>query len=68
MPQILRQKLKNHFLIGFIPFSASYNEVLQPLINDIQDLEHGYELGIKNQTVWITGGLDVITNDLPEGN
>ncbi|PKK70661.1 hypothetical protein RhiirC2_866056 [Rhizophagus irregularis] len=68
MPQILRQKLKNHFLIGFIPFSASCDEVLQPLINDIQDLEHGYELEISNQTVWVTGGLGVITSDLPEGN
>ncbi|UZN99587.1 uncharacterized protein OCT59_000854 [Rhizophagus irregularis] len=47
---------------------ASCDEVLQPLINDIQDLEHGYELEISNQTVWVTGGLGVITSDLPEGN
>ncbi|UZO03748.1 uncharacterized protein OCT59_024151 [Rhizophagus irregularis] len=47
---------------------ASCDEVLQPLINDIQDLEHGYELEISNQTVWVTGGLGVIISDLPEGN
>ncbi|CAB5360472.1 unnamed protein product [Rhizophagus irregularis] len=49
-------------------YHASCDEVLQPLINDIQDLEHGYELEISNQTVWVTGGLGVITSDLPEGN
>ncbi len=68
MKQIHRQKLKNHFLLRFIPFAATSDEVLQPLINDIQDLERGYELKIGNQTVWVTGGLGVITSDLPEGN
>ena len=68
MKQVLHQKLKNHFLLGFIPFTATSDEVLQPLINDIQELEHGYKLKINNQHVWVTGGLGVITSDLPEGN
>jgi hypothetical protein len=68
MKQIYRKKLKNHFLIGFIPFTATNEEVLQPLINDIQELERGYELEIDNQHIWVTGGLGVITSDLPEGN
>ncbi|CAG8726471.1 6401_t:CDS:2, partial [Funneliformis mosseae] len=68
MKQTLRQKLKNQFLLGFIPFAATSDEVLQPLINDIQDFKRGYELKIGNQTVWVTGGLGVITSDLPEGN
>uniref|UniRef100_U9UC83 Uncharacterized protein n=1 Tax=Rhizophagus irregularis (strain DAOM 181602 / DAOM 197198 / MUCL 43194) TaxID=747089 RepID=U9UC83_RHIID len=68
MPQILRQKLKNHFLYGFIPYAAASDEVLQPIIKDIQELERGYELEINNQRVWVTGGLGVITSDLPEGN
>ncbi|POG69329.1 hypothetical protein GLOIN_2v1480079 [Rhizophagus irregularis DAOM 181602=DAOM 197198] len=68
MKQILRQKLKNHFLYGFIPYAAASDEVLQPIIKDIQELERGYELEINNQRVWVTGGLGVITSDLPEGN
>ncbi|CAB5300794.1 unnamed protein product [Rhizophagus irregularis] len=68
MKQELRRKLKNHFLIGFIPFTATTDEVLQPLISNIQELEHGYELKINNQEVWIAGGLGVITSDLLEGN
>ncbi|CAB4432728.1 unnamed protein product [Rhizophagus irregularis] len=68
MKQILRQKLKNHFLYGFIPYAAASDEVLQPIIKDIQELEREYELEINNQRVWVTGGLGVITSDLPEGN
>ncbi|CAJ0750133.1 13749_t:CDS:2 [Entrophospora sp. SA101] len=68
MKQVLHQKLKNHFLLGFIPFTATSDKVLQPLIDDIQELEHGYKLKINNQHVWVTGGLGVITSDLPEGN
>src|SRR4051812_44210035 len=68
MKQGLRQKLKNHFLLGFIPYTATSDEVLQPIIKDIQELEHGYELEINNQRIWVTGGLGVITSDLPEGN
>ena len=48
MKQVLRQKLKNHFLFGFIPYAATSDEVLQPIIKDIQELEHGYELEIDN--------------------
>ncbi|CAB4432430.1 unnamed protein product [Rhizophagus irregularis] len=44
------------------------DEVLQPIIKDIQELEREYELEINNQRVWVTGGLGVITSDLPEGN
>ena len=68
MKQVLRQKLKNHFLFGFIPYAATSDEVLQPIIKDIQELEHGYELEINDQHIWVTGGLGVITSDLPEGN
>ncbi|CAH1770415.1 5484_t:CDS:2, partial [Entrophospora sp. SA101] len=60
MKQVLHQKLKNHFLLGFIPFTATSDKVLQPLIDDIQELEHGYKLKINNQHVWVTGGLGVL--------
>jgi len=59
MKQVFRKKLKNHFLLGFIPFTAKSNEVLQPIINDIQELERGYEFKIDNQRIWVTGGLGV---------
>src|SRR5947199_7152211 len=49
MPQELRQKLKNHFLLGFIPFGANCNEVLKPLVSDIKELKNGYEINLNNE-------------------
>ncbi|PKC53644.1 hypothetical protein RhiirA1_478874 [Rhizophagus irregularis] len=68
MTQVIRQKLKNHFLLGFIPFGANCNDVLKPIIEDIKELENGFEMDLDNKRIWITGGLGNITSDLPEGN
>ncbi|EXX78796.1 hypothetical protein GLOIN_2v1765417 [Rhizophagus irregularis DAOM 181602=DAOM 197198] len=57
MPQVLRQKLKNHFLLGFIPFAATCDDVLKLLISDIKELESGFEMDLGD-----------ITSDLPDGN
>ena len=43
-----RQKLKNHFLVGFVPFGAKFEETIQPFIQDIQDLENGFLVTIDN--------------------
>ncbi|CAB4441984.1 unnamed protein product [Rhizophagus irregularis] len=68
MPQVLRQKLKNHFLLGFIPFAATCDDVLKPLVSDIKELESGFEMDLGDERIWIMGGLGDITSDLPEGN
>ncbi|RGB42455.1 hypothetical protein C1646_750959 [Rhizophagus diaphanus] len=44
----ISQELKNHFLIGFISFTITTDEVFQPFISDIQELECRYELNINN--------------------
>src|SRR5215213_11231005 len=41
MPFDLRKLLKNHFVIGFVPFGASFNEFIKPFIREIQKLEKG---------------------------
>ncbi len=68
MSQVMRQKLKNHFLLGFIPFEANCEDVLNPLIEDIKELEKGFSIDVNNKRIWVTGGLGDITSDLPEGN
>ncbi|PKY62093.1 hypothetical protein RhiirA4_334440 [Rhizophagus irregularis] len=68
MPQVLQQKLKNHFLLGFIPFAATCDDVLKPLVSDIKELESGFEMDLGDECIWIMGGLGDITSDLPEGN
>ncbi|CAB4395578.1 unnamed protein product [Rhizophagus irregularis] len=52
----------------FIPFGANCNDVLKPIIEDIKELENGFEMDLDNKRIWITGGLGNITSDLPEGN
>ena len=68
MPFFLRKQLKNHFIIGFVPFGASFNEFIKPFIKDIQKLEKGIIMKINNIEYLITGGLGVVTADLPQGN
>ncbi|CAB5371849.1 unnamed protein product [Rhizophagus irregularis] len=52
----------------FIPFGANCNDILKPIIEDIKELENGFEMDLDNKRIWITGGLGNITSDLPEGN
>jgi hypothetical protein len=68
MPLKLRQKLKNHFLIGFVPFGGNFEDVIKPFINDILLLQKGLYIKINNEDYWIVGGLGVVTADLPQGN
>ena len=68
MSQVMRQKLKNHFLLGFIPYGANCEDILKPIIKDIKELENGYMMNINDEYIWITGGLGDIISDLPEGN
>jgi hypothetical protein len=68
MPFDLRKLLKNHFIIGFVPFGASFNEFIKPFIRDIQKLEKGVEMEIGGENYLVAGGLGVVTADLPQGN
>jgi hypothetical protein len=68
MPFDLRKLLKNHFVIGFVPFGASFNEFIKPFVREIQKLEKGIPMKINNIEYLIIGGLGVVTADLPQGN
>ncbi|RHZ81177.1 hypothetical protein Glove_123g115 [Diversispora epigaea] len=68
MPFDLRKLLKNHFIIGFVPFGASFNEFIKPFVRDIQLLEKGIPMKINNIEYLIIGGLGVVTADLPQEN
>ena len=68
MPLELRQQLKNHFLLGFVPFGGEFEDVIKPFVNDIKKLQNGIIMKIGEEEVWVTGGLGVVTADLPQGN
>ncbi|PKY57534.1 hypothetical protein RhiirA4_478669 [Rhizophagus irregularis] len=64
----LRQKLKNHFLIGFVPFGGNFKDIINPFINDVILLQKELIMKINNEDYWIIGSLGVVTADLPQGN
>src|SRR5690349_21430010 len=68
MPFYQRKLLKNHFVIGFVPFGATFREFIRSFLRDVKKLEKGIEMKIDGEEYLITGGLGVVTADLPQGN
>ena len=68
MPLSHRKQLKNHFLIGFVPFGAKFSDFIKPILEDIRQLENGFVMQINGEDAWIIGGLGCVTADLPQGN
>ncbi|KAF0488228.1 hypothetical protein F8M41_022387 [Gigaspora margarita] len=68
MPISLRQQLRNHFVLGFVPFGGSFDEFIRPFIMEIKFLESGQLMNIQGQKYWVIASLGVVTADLPQGN
>ena len=68
MPMFMRKLLKNHFVLGFVPFGENFDEFIQPFIMEMKSLKHGQIMNIQGQDYWITAGLGVVTADLSQGN
>jgi hypothetical protein len=68
MPIFMRKLLKNHFLLGFIPFGGNFDEFIQPFITEMKVLERNQIMNVQGRSCWITAGLGVVTADLPQGN
>ena len=39
MPAHQRKLLKNHFILGFVPFGDDFNEFIMPFISEMKELE-----------------------------
>ncbi|GET61453.1 hypothetical protein GLOIN_2v1790940 [Rhizophagus irregularis DAOM 181602=DAOM 197198] len=63
-----RKLIKNHFVIGFIPFGGKFDEFMIPFISEMKELEKGKVMTVQGQDAWIIAGLGVVTADLPQGN
>ncbi|CAB4445569.1 unnamed protein product [Rhizophagus irregularis] len=68
MPAHQRKLIKNHFVIGFIPFGGKFDEFMIPFISEMKELEKGKVMTVQGQDAWIIAGLGVVTADLPQGN
>ncbi|RGB31937.1 hypothetical protein C1646_604847, partial [Rhizophagus diaphanus] len=68
LPFNKRKLLKNHFVIGFIPFGGSFNEFIGPFVDDIKQLENGIIMDIQGNKSLVIASLGDVTADLPQGN
>jgi hypothetical protein len=64
----MRKLLKNHFILGFVPFGGNFDEFIQPFIMEMKSLECGQIMNVQGQDYWIIASLGVVTADLPQGN
>ncbi|PKC02865.1 hypothetical protein RhiirA5_424612 [Rhizophagus irregularis] len=68
MPFEMRKHLRNHFVLGFVPFGGCFKDFIHPFIKDMKQLEKGILMNIQGRDCWIIAGLECITADLPQGN
>jgi len=68
MPAHQRKLLKNHFVLGFVPFGGDFNEFLRPFISEMKNFEQGKIMKVNGQDAWVIASLGVVTSDLPQGN
>ena len=68
MPAHQRKLIKNHFVLGFVPFGGNFDEFILPFISEMKKLEQGKIMKLRDQDVWVIAGLGVVTSDLPQGN
>lgn len=68
MPFKERKKLKNHFVLGFVPFGGCFEEFIEPFILEMKILEKGKIMNIQGIKSFIIASLGDITADLPQGN
>lgn len=68
MPARLRKLIKNHFVLGFVPFGGNFDEFILPFIHEMKKLEQGTIMKVNGQDAWVIAGLGVVTADLPQGN
>ncbi|EXX58900.1 hypothetical protein GLOIN_2v1790940 [Rhizophagus irregularis DAOM 181602=DAOM 197198] len=63
-----RNRLKNHFVLGFVPFGGSFDKFIKPFITEMKVLERGKILNIQGNKCVIIASLGDTTADLPQGN
>jgi hypothetical protein len=68
MPTHQRKLLKNHFVLGFVPFGCNFDEFILPFVYEMKEFEQGKVMKVNGQDAWVMAGLGVVTSDLPQGN
>ncbi|PKC55934.1 hypothetical protein RhiirA1_474784 [Rhizophagus irregularis] len=56
------------FRTSYHSLGGNFEDVIRPFINDLLILQKDLFMKIGNEEYWISGGLGVVTADLPQGN
>jgi hypothetical protein len=68
MPFNERKQLKNHFVLGFVPFSGCFDEFIEPFIAEMRQLEKGRIMDVRGNKSLVIASIGDVTADLPQGN
>ncbi|PKK63574.1 hypothetical protein RhiirC2_716893 [Rhizophagus irregularis] len=68
LPFDKRKQLKNHFVLGFVPFSGSFEEFIAPFVAEMKMLENGKIMDVQGTKSIVIASLGDITANLPQGN
>ncbi len=63
-----KKKLKNYFVLGFVPFESCFNKFIKPFILEMKMLEKGITMNIQKNICLVLASLGDITADLSQGN
>ncbi|RIB01880.1 hypothetical protein C2G38_2255935 [Gigaspora rosea] len=68
MPFDVRKSLRNHFVLGFVPFGGNFDDFIHPFVSDMKQLEQGVPINIQGCDHWVIASLGCTIADLPQGN
>ncbi|UZO04831.1 uncharacterized protein OCT59_025195 [Rhizophagus irregularis] len=53
MPAHQRKLLKNHFVLGFVPFGGNFNEFMLPFVSEMKEFEQGKLMKVNGKNSWV---------------
>ncbi|RIB06932.1 hypothetical protein C2G38_2215834 [Gigaspora rosea] len=68
LPFNKKKQLKNHFVIGFVPFGGRFNDFIKPFVDEMKKLEKGIIMDVQRKKSLVIASLWDMTADLPQGN
>ncbi|GBB89531.1 hypothetical protein RclHR1_16230004 [Rhizophagus clarus] len=68
MPLTERHRLKNHFMLEFVPFGGFFNEFIKPFITKMKILEKGKIICVQGNKYINIASFGITTVNLPQGN
>ncbi|POG58448.1 hypothetical protein GLOIN_2v1790377 [Rhizophagus irregularis DAOM 181602=DAOM 197198] len=61
MPAHQRKLLKNHFVLGFVPFGGNFNEFMLPFVSEMKEFEQGKLMKVNGKNSWVIAGCRTCT-------